>query len=227
MARMIAHRTITHTLADRVRDLGDIPLDRVLTDPPPGTATAEHWRRRIEAGAIVELIDGTLVEKAMSYEASLIGMTIGAILWRFIAPRRLGYVSGADGMYRMLLGNFRGPDVAFISRERMPAEAFTGGPAGPAAPNLVVEVLSPGNTASEMTNKRREYFNAGVQIVWIVDPAAHSVAVYDSPDRFQLYGVDDELTGGTVLPGFRVAVADLFADWDAMRDEVLAGRDRS
>ncbi len=220
---MIAHRTTSHTLAQRIRDLGDIPLDRVLTDPPPGTATAEHWRRRVEAGELVELIDATLVEKAMSYEASLIGATIIRILGVFVAAHRLGFVSGPDGMYRMLLGNFRGPDVAFVHRDRMRSQTFTGGPAGPAPPNLAIEVLSPGNTASEMTIKRREYFSVGVQVVWIVDPVAHSIAVYDTPDHFELFGADDQLSGGNVLPGFTVAVTDLFADWDAMQDARFSG----
>ena len=69
----------------------------MLTDPPPGSASDADWQRQTETGQVMELVDGTLVEKAKSYEASVIAMTIGAILHAFVTERHLGVVSGADG----------------------------------------------------------------------------------------------------------------------------------
>jgi len=79
----------------------------------------------------------------------------------------------------------------------------------------VVEVLSPGNTVGEMARKRLEYFNSPVELVWIVDCANRSVAVYTPNDsQPTILAASDEIEGGKVLPGFRSPVADFFADLD-------------
>jgi Uma2 family endonuclease len=79
---------------------------------------------------------------------------------------------------------------------------------------LAVEVLSAGNTSAEMERKRREYFDAGVQLVWMIEPRARTVAVFTSPAESRALGVDDVLDGGNVLPGFSLKLRDLFAELD-------------
>src|SRR5260370_1350069 len=77
-------------------------------------------------------------------------------------------------------------------------------------PNLVVEVLSASNTAKEMRRKLREYFKAGVELVWYVDPASHTVEVFTAPQKRVVLKAPQSLTGGHVLPGFRVTLKKLF-----------------
>ena len=82
-------------------------------------------------------------------------------------------------------------------------------------PDLAVEVLSDSNTKAEIARKRREYFVAGTRLAWIVDPRTRTVEVYTSPDAPDAT-LDQEqmLNGGTVLPGFSLSLAELFAELD-------------
>src|SRR5262249_44762398 len=79
------------------------------------------------------------------------------------------------------------------------------------APNLAVEVLSEGNTPAEIERKLKEYFLAGVELAWIVDPFKRTVAVHTAPDRLRTLSEKGTLDGGSVLPGFTLAVRELFA----------------
>ncbi len=81
-------------------------------------------------------------------------------------------------------------------------------------PNFVIEILSMGNTRGEMARKRREYFHAGVQLVWIIDPRARTVAVYRSADNAMVVDNSQLLTADDMLPGFEVNLGELFAHLD-------------
>ena len=79
-------------------------------------------------------------------------------------------------------------------------------------PDLAVEVLSESNTPEEMERKLREYFLAGVRLVWMIDPRKRAAEIYTTPDAPS--GTLDEsqaLDGGKVLPGFTLPLAELFA----------------
>jgi len=88
------------------------------------------------------------------------------------------------------------------------------------APDLAVEVLSPGNTRGEMARKRIEYFHSQVKLLWIVDCVDRSVAVYTSPNAVRVVTEEETLDGGEVLPDFSCPVAELFADLD-LRSDVI------
>jgi Uma2 family endonuclease len=77
-------------------------------------------------------------------------------------------------------------------------------------PNLAVEIISVGNTDAEMDRKRREYFEAGVQVVWIVDPPTRTIRVFTSFDQCTIVTEDEQLDGGVVLPGFQLSVSEWF-----------------
>ncbi len=212
---------ITNTMAERIAELGGISAQRIRVAPAPGSATVEDLAHYNETHSPpCELIDNTLVEKAVGYESSLVAVTIATILNAFIRTRKLGVISGADGMFRLIPGMARGPDVAFISvanlhSRKIPREAY------PAiAPDLVVEVLSPGNTKAEMSRKRIEYFHSGVKLVWIVDCVDRSVAVYTSPSAVVELRETQTIDGGDVLPGFTSQVADFFADLDFYQNPI-------
>jgi Uma2 family endonuclease len=199
------------TAADVAARFGPIPLRRIILDPPPGTATEddviEHLRR---TGRACELIDGILVEKDVSWEASTIAAEIIFLLTTFLRERCLGgKVAGEHGMSWLPVGRLRGPDVSYVSPARLPSDPSRT-PYPQLAPNLAVEVLSPGNTTKEMDEKLDDYFDSGVELVWLVDPKTRSVRVHTARDAETVLNATDLIDGGTVLPGFTVKVADLF-----------------
>src|SRR5205085_7427795 len=102
---------------------------------------------------------------------------------------------------RISVGLVRMPDVSVILWDRLPGRVIPSEPIPALAPHLAVEVLSPSNTAAEMALKRSEYFQAGVQLVWMVDPRAKTVRVYTSPSDSTLLRGNDLLVGADILPG--------------------------
>lgn len=104
----------------------------------------------------------------------------------------------------------RGPDVSYYSKERMPlglrVTKYHDQP-----PDMCVEVVSPSNTKKELRAKIKEYFFAGVRMVWVVDPEDRSITVLAAPDEGRTFYEDAVFDGGDVLPGFRCKVSDLFA----------------
>ncbi len=217
---------ISTTLEERLVELGGVARDRVRAEPAPGTATLNDLLQINECSelALYELIDGCLVEKAMGYEASIVAMAIVRIIGTYVSQNRSGLVSGPDGFFK-LLASVRGPDVAYVAVDRLPNGRLPNEPFPAIAPNLVVEVLSPGNTKAEMARKRLEYFLHGIQVVWMVDCTQRTVAVYSSPTQVyssptqvQVFGETDLIDGGTALPGFTAPVAEFFRDLDIGKD---------
>lgn len=203
------------TVADLIARLGGIPPARIRMRPAPGTATEQDvLDAEARGNRLCELVDGTLVEKPMSYRESLLAIFIAAMLDAFVRPRNLGLVSGADGMMRLFPGLVRIPDVAFASWSRVPGGRVPTEPVPGLVPDLAVEVLSESNTVAEMERKRGEYFQAGVRLVWMVDPDSRTVAVYTSVGAPQIVDVTRPLDGAAVLPGFTLSVAELFAQLD-------------
>ena len=204
-------------VAELLRRLGRIPASRVRLEPPPGTATERDLVRYNESKlktAICELVDGTLVEKAMGWNESEIAAFIIYAIVSFTRPRKLGKVLGADGMQRMVPGLIRVPDVSFFSRGKLTRSKHGATPVAPFAGDLVVEVVSRSNTKPEIARKLNEYFAAGSRLAWVVEPKPQTVRVHTSPGDFVVLGLDDWLDGGKVLPGFRLAVRDLFESED-------------
>ena len=139
------------TVADLLDRLGGIPASRVRLVPTPGTATEQdvidvHDR----TNRLCELVDGVLVEKVMGFDESRFSVLLATFLVAFLNRNDLGTIVGADGMMRLFPGLVRIPDVAFISWKRYPKKTRKRGEIPTVAPDLVVEVLSKGNTPREM-----------------------------------------------------------------------------
>jgi Uma2 family endonuclease len=201
------------TVADLLKRLGNIPANRVRLHPTPGTATEKDVIEVLNRENLpCELVEGTLVEKAMGYRESEIAGLLITFLNLFVRPRKLGIVTGSDGTVRLFPGLVRIPDVAFASWESLPGRKRPKGPIPPLAPDLAVEVLSKGNTKAEMDRKLKEYFDAGVKLVWLVYPKSRMVRVHTAPDRFKVLTDRQEVTGGAVLPGFTLVVGELFPE---------------
>lgn len=202
------------TLADVLRALGDIPLDRILWNPRPGTATEADVVRYAgrEPRRLVELIDGVLVEKPMGARESYLAFALGGLLYLYNQSRNLGVYGIPDAIMRMRAGRVRLPDLHFTSWALLPDDHAHLLPVVDYPPELAIEVLSESNTRGEMLEKRRDYFAAGSRLVWEFDPRGRTVAVYTDPTTHTTLTVADTLTGGDVLPGFVLRLADFFAE---------------
>ena len=200
------------TLADLLEQLGDIAPDRVWLDPPVGKATEKDVIRiHDRENRLCELINGTLVEKAMGARESLFASLLIQILWNFVEVHDLGVVLGADGTLRILPRQVRIPDVSFISWARLPSRGLPDEPIPDLVPDLAVEVISEANMKKEMERKLREYFTAGVRLVWLIYPKTRTVEVYTSATECRRVRHDQTLDGGDVLPGFELPLRKLFA----------------
>jgi Uma2 family endonuclease len=199
------------TIGDLLKRLGHIPAERVRLRPSPGTATEKDVLDVLNRENVpCELVEGTLVEKAMGYEESEIAGLLLTFLNIFVRPRKLGIVTGADGTIRLFPGLVRIPDVAFASWGCFPDRKRPKARIPQLAPDLVVEVLGKGNTKPEMAKKLGEYFGAGVRVVWLVDPRKRTVRVHTAVDQSVLIKEGQTLDGGAVLPGFVLRMDELF-----------------
>jgi Uma2 family endonuclease len=159
-----------------------------------------------------ELIDGELVElTASGGRASKIAIRLALRIEQHADPRGLGEIYGADGGFVLFPGRdiLRVADVAFVRTERLPSEEDQIGFLR-LAPDLVVEVVSPYDRPGEIEAKTAMWLEAGVRLIWVVDPDARTVAVHAPNRPVVLLGEGDDLDGEHVVPGFRVAVVDLF-----------------
>jgi Uma2 family endonuclease len=155
---------------------------------------------------LFELIGGEIVEVVSNGKSSRIGMKVGARITIFVEQHNLGYVTGADGGY-VVSGEKYIPDVAYVTKQRQPQPSDAA--YNPLAPDLAVEVLSPSNT--DMRIKVVNYLRSSTTL-WVIDPDKKQVEVYSphhSPKTVDINGV---LDGGDVLPGFTLAVREIFAE---------------
>ena len=169
-----------------------------------------------DSGYRYELVEGVLVRMAGSGdEATTIGGLILTALNVFVIPRRLGRVTGADGVYK-----FRGaetgllPDVGYYIAARRALIANRRKPI-PFAPDLAVEVASPDQTPDAMAAKARTYLGGGTRLVWVVWPMREQIDVWRSgrlASPATTLGEGDVLDGEDVIPGFSHPVASVFAD---------------
>jgi len=163
-----------------------------------------------------EVVEGVLVRMAGSGKrATTIAFSLGAELRAFVRPRRLGVVTGADGVYK-----FRGaetgltPDVGYYTAARN-ALITDEDRAIPFAPDLAIEVASPSQYGPEMKAKATLYLGDETRLVWIIWPAKQRIDVWrpGGAERPALtLGVNDALNGEDVVPGFAYPVAAVFAD---------------
>jgi Uma2 family endonuclease len=153
----------------------------------------------------LELEDGIIVEMPPSTPRNtVITGRIILFLNAYVVKHDLGYVTVPDGGFKLSSGRVRQPDVAFISKKRLPVlpERFE------IAPDLAVEVVSPNE---DVLKKVNEYIDSGTQLIWVIYPNEQIVNVFRTVEpRWQTLGINDILEGETVLPGFTMPIKSIF-----------------
>jgi Uma2 family endonuclease len=190
-------------------------IQQPRVESPPGESeqpliTGEQLAAMGDIGPS-ELVEGRIVYISPTKpEHGEIEDNLALALTLFVRQHKLGKVqTGEVGIYtRRNPDTVRGADVLFISYERRARR--TPGSFLDVAPELVAEILSPNDRWSDLKRKLREYFEAGVIVVVIVDPEEHTVAAYRSLTDVREFQESDPLTIEDVLPGFSVPVAELF-----------------
>lgn len=175
--------------------------------------TADEFSRRPDRKEY-ELLDGQLVPRAVSMRAALVGGEAFAALSEYARPRADWALPGGLG-YACFPGrpdHVRRPSASLIRAGRLRDGPELHAEFAPVVPDLVVEVISPDDLAGGVNQKVQEWLEAGVRVVWLIDPEARTVFVYhrDRPATADIVREPDTLTGAPVLPGFAVPAADLF-----------------
>jgi Uma2 family endonuclease len=159
-----------------------------------------------------ELINGLLVSEPLpGGRHGMVAATVAGELRRFARKRRRGVTLTGDVGFILQRSpdTVRGPDVAFVTRERYEA-LEDASQAIPGPPDLAVEVVSPHDRLSDVHAKVADYLVAGTRVVWVVDPSDERVTVYRKLLEPCVLGANDELTAEDVLPGFHLRVRSLF-----------------
>jgi Uma2 family endonuclease len=182
--------------------MGPVTVDILLTVPDDGYG--------------YEVVDGVLVRMAGSGdEATTIAFNLGLALGNFVLPRRLGRLTGADGVYRFPQAETGLiPDVGFYGAARRSLITDRSKPI-PFAPDLAVEVASPSQDGPEMAAKARLYLSGGTRLVWVIWPQSQHIDAWRPSDLHRpsvTLNIGDDLDGEDVLPGFTHPVAAVFAD---------------
>jgi Uma2 family endonuclease len=155
-----------------------------------------------------EYIAGEIVEVVSGGKSSRKGFALAIEVGVYVKRNKLGRCTGADGGY-VVSGEDYILDGAFMSYARQPEEnneAYN-----PLAPDLAIEMLSPGNTKDEISHKVGNYIAAGT-VLWLGNPETQIIDVYVPGQPVKRLRVGDFIEGGDVLPGFRLAIADIFED---------------
>jgi Uma2 family endonuclease len=159
-----------------------------------------------------ELIRGVLHEVTpCSIKPSMVGVNITGYLFIYLRSHKFGFLTGSDGGFVLSRNpdTMVAPDVGFIRAERLPNGVDFSGFC-PIPPDFAVEVMSPSDRPREVAEKIALYQEAGVPLIWWVKPEERIVAVYRAGQHTRDYHDGDELDGEPVLPGFRLAVRDVF-----------------
>lgn len=191
--------------------LESVTIDPIVIPTPGRPWTRDDLLARQGEGHRYELIRGELRQMAPASLAH--GAYEGHLFYAIAAYLRtnpIGLVVPGDTGFELQSNplTIRSPDIAFIAQERIPSDR-SGFPS--LAPDLVVEIISPSETARLIAEKISDYLQAGTRMLWIVYPEQRQVQEYRQDGAFRIYRQDSALDGQDVLPGFSYPLAELFA----------------
>jgi len=200
-------------MADLLRELGDIPAERVRIHPTPGSVERVDLDDITKSEGIYELVYHTMVRKPMGDNESLFALLMAHLFHDYLRSNRCGLLYGETTHIEFTQGEILSPDLSFVTWDRLP-EQKRPQRLGTIIPNLVIEVLSQSNTAGEMRRKRVVYFQSSVEQVWEVDIELHTLTVYHNVDEYVTYTRNDTVLGEPMLPEFVLSLSELFTMYD-------------
>lgn len=174
--------------------------------------TADELLRLPDDGFRYELVDGKLRKTTPAGgQHGRIAMRVGRLLANHVEENGLGVVYAAETGFRLTSApdTVRAPDAAYVGRERAAGLEEVQGYV-PGAPDMAVEVVSPGDGYSEVVEKAFYWLDAGTRLVVVVDPRRRNVTLYRSRDDIRVLAEDAVLDGSDVVPGWSVSVRELF-----------------
>ena len=176
--------------------------------------TAKEFLERAPQDKRSELVRGEMiVMDPAGWEHGDLAGNIFGFLREHVRKHNLGRVFAAETGFvlRHDPDTVRAPDAAFVSNERFQAQkrrrGFFDG-----APDLAVEVASPGESSDDIQDKVIDYLEAGTRMVIYLHPRTKTITVYSSLDKIRVLTLKDTLDGGDVLPGFSVPLREIFID---------------
>ncbi|RKU22544.1 Uma2 family endonuclease [Candidatus Poribacteria bacterium] len=175
--------------------------------------TADDLAKQPDDGTRYELVKGVLQKMPPAgFEHGICAAEIGSKLNVYVKTHKLGYVCGAETGFRIAQNpdTVRAPDAAFVAQASIERQGIVRG-YWEGAPDLAVEVISPGDTYAEVAEKVEEWLTAGCRMVWVINPRRETVEVYRSNEDFIILRGTDTLDGGDVVEGFQCQVQDIFA----------------
>lgn len=181
-----------------------------------GLLTAEDLRNMSDTDGLRELVDGRVVEVSPTGRRhGRLTLLLGWRLAAFVEAHDLGEVYAAETGFILARNpdTVRAPDVSFVRRERLP---FSSDPNDEdrfleLAPDLAVEVISPSNSARDISDKVIAYLDAGTPLVWVIEPRRRILTAYAADRTARIYREGDTVDGGDILPGFRLPLAEVFS----------------
>ncbi|NER99816.1 MAG: Uma2 family endonuclease [Symploca sp. SIO1B1] len=157
----------------------------------------------------MELVDGDITIMSPSgYESDEVAAAVTAKIWGWVRPRKLGRVTGSSAGFELPNSDVRAPDVSFVLAERMrrTTRSFA-----ELAPDLMVEVKSPTDSLSALRKKIQGFLSQGTKVGILINPEKHRIEIYRLGEEVMVLGDGDFLTIPDLLPGFEVAVSDLWS----------------
>ncbi|HEY9707646.1 MAG TPA: Uma2 family endonuclease [Oculatellaceae cyanobacterium] len=156
----------------------------------------------------MELVDGNIIIMSPSgYESDEVATEVARVLSNWVRPRKLGRVTGAGAGFELPNSNVRSPDVSFVLAERLRLSPRS---FAELAPDLMIEVKSPSDTMKSLRDKIKSFLSLGTKVGILVNPEKHTVEIYHPDEDVVVLGDGDVLSVPDLLPGWEVAIADLW-----------------
>jgi Uma2 family endonuclease len=173
--------------------------------------TVEQLARMPENGVRHEIDRGELIEMTRpNSRHGRLQVRLSALLYNYVEARKLGEVYSETGfILSSEPDTLRGPDIAFVRSERIPQVPEQGWPR--LGPDLVVEIVSPSETARQIDRKVHQYLAAGTMAVWVIYPDTQSVHVFEPNGVARGVEGSAVLASDAALAGFEIRAGDIFA----------------